>query len=322
MFSSSAKTAALCHVVLLLCFSTLFLCPAAFSRGTVVKHVDMDELKKYEDTLSDTDYQSLIERAKAVESMIQSGAPKTLDAREYTQAIDSLKQDASIKAEERKNEFEQNTRTVNSELTRLGNTFDSYNKDLTDEQRKEIGKKIAEISNQWGGGEKQRTVNQGLSECAQMMQELKKLHDSIMDASMSRKPKAVDKGDGFIGGGFSARPEDSAEGSNPEALDENVAAKQSHPAAAPDLYDYRVSPLMHVGAPPVPIEKQLDDLQKKLEGLNAINRLGTLENEKFEKELGCLKDSYRRFRRPADDKALQDRIKSLQSDIQRALISN
>ncbi len=289
------------YALLILLACQAFLNPApVIARGTVVKHVDMGEITKYQDSISPTDYESLVERAKQVENMIQSGPPKTLDAREYTQAIDNLKDEAKSKADQRRDELDRNTQQVNDEFSRLGTTFDSYSKDLSKNQKGEVDDKVNELLKRWNSGE-ERSVNKGLEECSEMLEQLKQIHNSIIDFSMSRKPKDMD--DPANGAGNVKGPgQDRGAGNSPENIvlpgaEGSASVNAREPKSAPpDFFDYRYTPAMRYRSASEPADKTLLDLKKRIEGLKSIHIIGTFEYEALSKEWQSLNELNRRLK--------------------------
>ena len=158
--------------------------------STVAPSFDLNEITQYQDSLSPDDYASLSERARQLQAQLHANAPRTIDASEYKQAIQTLKADTREKVEERHNELDQSTKQVNDEIERINRTYESYARDLSDQQKDELDHDMQDLLQRWKSpAPNQKGVNQGLKECGEYLEQLHKINDRIIDSSMSKAPK-------------------------------------------------------------------------------------------------------------------------------------
>ncbi len=254
-----------------------------FCQPVVIKHVDMDKIKKHKDSLSPDQYQNILDRANEIERMIKDGPPKI--GNEYDAAIQSVQDQAKQLSQERKDLLSQNEQNVIQELRRLDSDYEHYGKSLSDSQRKQFLSQASELQSRWSDPAwDSKSVNQAITDSNQMLSDIRKVSSNLVNMAsigpgksstfVSVKPKRAT----FIGGPLDQDPTPFFRPGFMESDDivpNNTQSYQNIPFVTPKLTAESIN-------------KTLSDLRLHLDGLNKIGILGTFEYESFSKQLNDL----------------------------------
>jgi len=282
--------------------------------STVAPSFDLNEITQYQDSLSPDDYASLSERARQLQAQLHANAPRTIDASEYKQAIQTLKADTREKVEERHNELDQSTKQVNDEIERINRTYESYARDLSDQQKDELDHDMQDLLQRWKSpAPNQKGVNQGLKECGEYLEQLHKINDRIIDSSMSKAPKEKASEKDIVP--FA----DEIEMERDNSWSELKKLRQNMP-----FFDYRYSPWLKPTKSLPSAETRIANLLKRIEVLRGIKALGTFEYESFRQDLDKLAADCQKLKpgngsySAKNEQILMERIARTEHEIQKA----
>jgi hypothetical protein len=295
---------------------SLALLSAAFTPGnlasTPVPNFDLNEVTQYQDSLSPDDYASLLERARQLQAELHANAPRTIDASEYKQAIQTLKADTKDKVEARHNELDQATKQVNEEIDRINRTYESYSHDLNDEQKDGLDHDMQDLLQRWkSSAPAQKGVNQNLNECAVILEQLHKINERIIASSMTRVPLEKVSEKDIVP--FS----DEMEKDN--SWNELKKLRQRMP-----FFDYRYSPMLKPAKIQLSAECRIANLLKRIEVLRGIKALGTFEYETFKQNLDKLAGDCKMLKpgnqsySKKNEQILMEKIAEAEHEIQKA----
>ena len=251
--------------------------------GVVIKHVDMDKINKYKDSLAPDQYQNIMDRANEIERMIKDGPPKM--GNEYDAAIQSIQDQAKQLAQERHDQLSQNEQNVIQELRRLDSDYEQYGKSLNDNQRKQFLSQASELQSRWSDPAwDSKSVNQAITDSNQMLTDIRKVSSNLVNMASIGPGKSSS----FV----SARPKRATFIGGP--LDQEATPffrpgfMECDDIVPNNAYSYRNSPFVAPKLTAESINKTLTDLKLHLDGLNKIGILGTFEYESFTKQLNDL----------------------------------